>query len=222
MYASTQNGKRDPHHGVEFQNEFGTPVHAAGDGVVVFADADKTTKFAPWTNFYGNVVIIQHANEMYTLYAHLSTILVQAGAEVKTGDVIGQVGATGGATGPHLHFEVRKGSDYTEYFSTENPELWLIPPNGMGALSVTLKTSYERHYEQSLVISKYAEDSDVILFSYYVTTYTKGFEQHPEDLVLNSLSPGRYKIAFSDASGLRERFVMVEEGRLTETVFEMK
>lgn len=222
MYASTQNGRRDPHHGVEFQNAFGTRVHAAGDGVVVFADADKITKFAPWTNFYGNVIIIQHTDEMYTLYAHLSTILVQVGAEVKAGDVIGQVGATGGATGSHLHFEVRRGSDYEEYFSTENPELWLIPPFGTGALSITLKTSYERNYERPLVISKYADDNDTILFTYYVTTYTKGFEQHPEDLVLNSLPTGRYKIAFSDTFGLQERFVYVEEGRLTETVFEWR
>jgi len=222
MYASTQNGKREAHHGVEFQNAFGTPVHAAGDGVVVFADSDKTTKFAPWTNFYGNLVVIQHADGIYTLYAHLSAILVQAGAEVKAGDVIGQVGATGGATGSHLHFEVRTGSAYTDYSSTQNPELWLMPPPGTGALSITLKTSYERNYERALVISRYAEDSDTILFTYYATTYTRGFERHPEDLVLNSLPAGRYKIAFSDSFGLQERFVRVEEGRLTEVVFEWR
>jgi len=222
MYASTQNGKRDPHHGVEFQNAFGTPVYAAGDGVVVFADSDKNTKFAPWNNFYGNVIVIQHADEMYTLYAHLSSILVKAGDEVLAGDEIGQIGATGGATGPHLHFEVRKGSDYTEYFSAQNPELWLVPPEGTGALSITLKTGRESNFEFPLVISKVADDSNTILFTYYISTYSKGFEKQPEDAVLNSLPAGRYRIVFSDGSGLHERFVQVDEGKLTEIFFELK
>ncbi len=220
-YASTQNGKRDPHHGVEFQNAFGTPDYAAGAGEVVFADADKTTKFSPWTNFYGNVVIIQHANEIYSLYAHLSSILVRVGDKVTAGDEIGQVGATGGATGSHLHFEVRTGSAYADYFSTQNPELWMLPPQGMGALSVTLKTSYERNYERPLVITRYADGSDDPIYTYYITTYTKGFEFNPEDAVLSSLPPGKYKIAFSDYSGLKERFVFVEAGKLTEVVFDL-
>ena len=220
-YASTQNGKRDPHHGVEFQNAFGTSVYAAGAGEVVFADADKTTKFSPWTNFYGNVVIIQHTNEIYTLYAHLSSILVRVGDTVNTGDEIGQVGATGGATGSHLHFEVRTGSAYADYFSTQNPELWMLPPQGMGALSVTLKTSYERNYERPLVITRYADGSGDPIYTYYITTYTKGFEFNPEDAVLSGLPPGKYKIAFSDSSGLKERFVFVEAGKLTEVIFDL-
>lgn len=219
-YASTSNRKRDPHHGVEFQNPFGTSVHAAGDGVVVFADSDKTAKFSPWNNFYGNVIIIRHAGEMYTLYAHLSEIFVLTGSEVKAGDEIGKVGQTGGATGSHLHFEVRKGSDYTNYFSTENPELWLFPPQGTGALSVTLKTKEERNYERPLVVTRYAEGSDDILFTYYITSYTKGFEYNAEDAVLSNLPPGRYKVAFTDTSGLKERIVFVEAGRLTEVVFD--
>src|SRR5688572_21054141 len=137
-YASTQRGRRDPHHGVEFQNPFGTPVYAAGDGEVVFADSDKVTKFSPWINFYGNMVLIKHEDDFYTLYAHLSAILVQVDDVVKTGDLIGQVGQTGGATGSHLHFEVRQGSDVYDHFSTQNPELWFIPQDGMGALSITL------------------------------------------------------------------------------------
>lgn len=222
LYASTQNGRRDAHHGVEFQNEYGAPVYAAGDGTVVFADADKTTKFSPWTNFYGNVVIIRHAGEMYTLYAHLSAILVRAGAEVRAGDMIGNVGQTGGATGSHLHFEVRRGSDYADYFSTENPELWLIPQPGTGAISITLKTRAGHNYEHPLVVTRYAEGSDDSLFTYYLKSYAKGFEQNAEDAVLNSLPAGRYKIAFTDSSGLRERIVFVEAGKLTEVAFDVK
>ena len=222
LYASTQNGKRDPHHGVEFQNSFGTPVLAAADGVVVFADSDKATKFSPWTNFYGNVVIIRHEGDMYTLYAHLSEILVQVGSEVKVGDEIGKIGQTGGATGSHLHFEVRVGSDYVDYFSTENPELWLVPPKDTGALSITLRSSIERNYERPLVVTRYAVGSDDVLFTYYITSYTKGFEHNPEDAALNGLPPGRYKVALTDTTGLRERIVFVEAGKLTEVVFELK
>lgn len=222
LYASTSNGKRDPHHGVEYQNPFGTSVFAAADGEVVFADTDKKTKFSPWNNFYGNVIVIRHANDMFTLYAHLSEILVQVGDKVHAGDEIGKVGQTGGATGSHLHFEVRTGSDYTEYFSTENPELWTLPPTGTGALAITLKTTEERNYERQLVITRFADGSDDIIFTYYITTYAKGFEHNLEDAGLSNLPPGRYKIAFNDSSGLRERIVFVEAGKLTEIYFEVK
>lgn len=217
LYATTQNGKRDAHHGVEFQNAFGTPVHAAGDGEVVFADSDKATKFSPWTNFYGNVVVIQHTDNFFTLYAHLSAILVEVGVRVNAGDEIGQVGATGGATGSHLHFEVRTGSDFTDYFSTQNPELWLIPQEGTGSLSITLKMDVERNYERPLVVTRLVDGDDV--FKYYVSSYAQGFEHNSEDAVLGSLPSGEYKIQFNDSSGLRERILQVETGRLTQVVF---
>ncbi|WKZ34413.1 MAG: M23 family metallopeptidase [Anaerolineales bacterium] len=221
-YGSTQSGARDPHHGVEFQNRFGTPVYAAGDGVVVFADPDKTTKFSPWTNFYGNMVLIRHAGDFYTLYAHLSNIFVQAGSQIKAGERIGEVGQTGGATGSHLHFEVRRGGAGTDYFSTENPELWLIPAEGTGTLAITLKVDVERNYERPLVVTRFLDGSTDPLFVYYLSSYTKGFEHNEEDAVLGSLPPGRYKVAFSDGSGLRERIVLVEAGKLTQVVFEKK
>jgi len=214
-YASTQNRRRDPHHGVEFQNPFGTPVYAAGDGEVVFADSDKITMFSQWTNFYGNMVLIKHENDFYTLYAHLSAILVQVGDNVNTDDLIGQVGQTGGATGSHLHFEVRAGSDVYDHFSTQNPELWFIPKDGTGALSITLNTSYDRNYEYPLVITRLSDN-----FVIYLLSYTRGFENNPEDAVLNNLPQGEYRVAFNDQSGLNERIVRVENGKLTEVVFE--
>ena len=216
-YASTQNGRRDPHHGVEFQNEFGTPVYAAGDGEVVFADTDKVTLFSQWSNFYGNLIVIKHENDFYTLYAHLSAILVNVGDIVQAGDLIGQVGQTGGATGSHLHFEVRYGSDMYDRFTTQNPELFFIPKDGTGALSITLNTPYDRNYEYPLVITRLVDN-----FVYYVNSYTKGFEMNPEDVVLNNLPIGDYRIAFNDQSGLNERFIRIENGKLTEVVFEVK
>jgi murein DD-endopeptidase MepM/ murein hydrolase activator NlpD len=126
-YASTANGTREPHHGVEFPNQSGTPVYAAGKGTVVFAGPDKEAIYSPWENFYGNLVVLQHEDGLFTLYAHLSKIDVSVGQKVFTTDKIGEVGKTGVAIGSHLHFEVRRG-DGKDYFATQNPELWLVPP----------------------------------------------------------------------------------------------
>src|SRR6266702_2816025 len=73
-FASTANGTREPHHGVEIGKDFGTPIQAAADGVILFAGPDTEAKFSPWINFYGNVIVIQHAGDLFTLYAHLSKI----------------------------------------------------------------------------------------------------------------------------------------------------
>jgi murein DD-endopeptidase MepM/ murein hydrolase activator NlpD len=66
-----------------------------------------TVEFAGWQNGYGNVVQVNHGNDRSTVYAHLSRIDVRKGQRVDQGDRIGAVGATGWATGPHLHFEFK-------------------------------------------------------------------------------------------------------------------
>ena len=86
------------HNGTDFAATTGTPARTIGDGVVAFAGVQ---------NGYGNVVFIKHRDNRETVYAHLSKINVQLGQTVTQGQTIGLVGATGWATGPHLHFEVR-------------------------------------------------------------------------------------------------------------------
>ena len=86
------------HNGTDFAAPTGTPARTIGDGVVEFAGVQ---------NGFGNVVFVKHRNNMETVYAHLSKINVQVGQAVTQGQTIGLVGATGWATGPHLHFEVR-------------------------------------------------------------------------------------------------------------------
>lgn len=91
-------GQWQRHRGVDYSAAAGTPVRVVADGVV---------DFAGWKNGYGNVVEVRHGNERATLYAHLSRIDVRQGQRVDQGLRIGAVGATGWATGPHLHFEFK-------------------------------------------------------------------------------------------------------------------
>lgn len=85
------------HQGMDFSAEKGTDVFATGDGRVVSAS---------WETGYGQCVVIDHGYGYKTRYAHLSKILVRTGKVVKRGEKIGEVGRTGKATGPHLHYEV--------------------------------------------------------------------------------------------------------------------
>jgi murein DD-endopeptidase MepM/ murein hydrolase activator NlpD len=86
------------HNGVDYGAPIGTPIRTVGDGVVKFAGVQRG---------YGNVVEIEHRGGRNTLYAHMDRIGVKAGQRVGQGDLIGTVGRTGWATGPHLHFEFR-------------------------------------------------------------------------------------------------------------------
>ena len=88
------------HKGVDYGAPGGTAIRAVGEG---------TVDFAGWQNGYGNVVEIRHSAQRSTLYAHMSRIDVKRGAHVEQGQRVGTVGATGWATGPHLHFEVKVG-----------------------------------------------------------------------------------------------------------------
>lgn len=91
------------HTGVDLAVPKGTPVYAVGTGVVVLAS---------WSGSYGKAVTIKLSDSKYVVYGHLSKISVARGAKVKAGTRLGSSGATGRATGPHLHFEVRAKRTY--------------------------------------------------------------------------------------------------------------
>ena len=91
-------GEQAMHEGIDFIAESGTSIVAAAAGIVVTAERHPQ---------YGNLVEIDHGNDLITRYAHASRILVKQGALVKRGQNIAEVGSTGRSTGPHLHFEVR-------------------------------------------------------------------------------------------------------------------
>lgn len=106
----TIGGSREFHTGVDISAPYGAPVSVAADGRVIFAG---------WLRGYGKTVIVYHGYGFVTLYAHLSSILVDYGERVVKGQVIGKVGATGRAFGTHLHYEVLK------YGIRQNPIAYL-------------------------------------------------------------------------------------------------
>ena len=94
------NGQpRSPHGGADFLSPAGRPIKAPNAGRIALARD---------LYFTGNTVVIDHGLGLYSLFAHLSEVGVQAGAEVATGEVVGRVGATGRVSGPHLHWTVRR------------------------------------------------------------------------------------------------------------------
>ena len=101
--ASSSLWSSGSHTGIDFHAMTGTPVHAVGVGTVVSTG---------WGGAYGNQIVLRMADGMYTQYGHLSSIGVTVGQQVTAGQQIGLSGATGNATGPHLHFEARTGPDY--------------------------------------------------------------------------------------------------------------
>jgi murein DD-endopeptidase MepM/ murein hydrolase activator NlpD len=98
------------HRGVDITAPIGTPVRAAADGTVAFAQ---------FMSGYGRLVVIDHGNGLETYYAHLSRFAVVPGQEIRQGEVLGAVGASGRVTAPHLHYEVRR------FGAAQNPSQYL-------------------------------------------------------------------------------------------------
>ncbi|TPG21234.1 M23 family metallopeptidase [Variovorax guangxiensis] len=116
------------HNGIDFAAPTGTAVRAVGDGVVEFAGRQ---------NGYGNIVIVKHRNNQQTVYAHLSRIDVKVGQSVNQSQFIGAVGATGWATGPHLHFEFRVNGEYA------NPAT-ITQQDGGTPITASARPAFER------------------------------------------------------------------------------
>jgi hypothetical protein len=171
-------------------------------------------------------VVIRHADNLFTLYAHLSVIDVQQGDEVKVGEQIGEVGQSGAATGSHLHFEVRQGNGM-DYFSTQNPELWLVPGRDernleYGTLMISIVDELSHYQFADLTVTRYPRFSDAPEKAYYLETYVKEMAVGVENAAMSGLQAGRYRIALKLNGHLYERWVEVKSGKLTQVVFVVK
>jgi murein DD-endopeptidase MepM/ murein hydrolase activator NlpD len=223
-----------PHLGADFLNSTGTPVSAAADGTVAVAGDDRKKAYSNKVNEYGSLVILQHNLPgvnlpVFTLYAHLSEVLVQEGQTVKTGDLIGKVGSSGGVRGSTLHFEVRLGEN--TYRHVRNPELWLTPmpaDDGQPTGAIAGRIVNERGKPvtvNNIVIEQLEGSGQGVLDTWYVRQYREprnsGQEPWLETFALGSLPPGLYQISFF-YQGMQQRVLEVKPGQLTLTTFQFE
>ena len=121
--------KRRPHYGVDFGAPTGTPVRAVADGLVVSAGRNGG---------HGNYVKLDHEGPYHTSYSHLSRILVKKGQRVRQGQLVGKVGATGLATGPHLHYQMWKNGSYVDPMKIDLPNSASLPASQKSAFKAVV------------------------------------------------------------------------------------
>ncbi len=207
-YGNTSGGRLQIHHGVEFVNPRGTPILAAGEGTVEFAGSDSATQFGPSTDYYGNVVVIRHDFmspenlPVFTLYGHMDKIEVETGQRVAQGTQIGNVGATGIAYGPHLHFEVRVGSPF-DFGATRNPELWIFPFFRFGTLAGQI-TDASGNILRDATLQVRSTDIQRYAFSYAGDSVNSD-PVFGENFTLGDLPSNYYEVSVTDNGRVRYR-----------------
>ncbi len=219
-YASRLDGTYPIHHGVEFINPAGTPILATARGTIVVAGDDRTEVHGARTDFYGLLVIQEldqafQGQPLYVLYGHLSEILVQVGQRVETGEVIGLVGMSGVAEGPHLHMEVRYGEN--DYGATANPELWLRPHENHGALAGLVLSIDGLPVPEARITLYRASDPDSPVRQ--ITSYpNKEVNPDPswcENFVAGDLEAGQWRVKVYRKRSLHTSGVTIEPGATT-------
>lgn len=227
-FGSTLFGERDPHHGVEFMNSEGVPVLAAADGKVVVAGTDHINIYGLGTDFYGHLVIIEHQLvnykvPVYTLYGHLSQVMVEEGQTVKTGDVIGSVGKSGRAMGMHLHFEVRVAG--MGYYDARNPELWIMPHEGNGVLvGRIINPDGETRYYPEIKVERILPDGTIDDYhpEPYADKNLKDDEFYQEVFVVGDLPAGKYRVTFSPPGVDEVMDIEIFAGKVTQITLHAK
>ncbi|PKN85566.1 MAG: hypothetical protein CVU46_10685 [Chloroflexi bacterium HGW-Chloroflexi-8] len=227
-YGSTQNNERVAHDGVEIYNAHGTPVLAAQSGTVFFAGNDLEKQWGRYKNFYGNMIILRHNNsttgdQFFTLYAHLSEILVKENQIVNIGQQIGKVGDSGGATGSHLHFEIRVNQPLLE--NTINPELYLDfnyseDRNKSGFLTGQVIDQNGNYLSENPISIQplIGEEIDQTKIPRFIQTYTAGMPEisyWKENFALRNLPAGDYRVSTYTNGIFLEKFITIEPGMLT-------
>jgi murein DD-endopeptidase MepM/ murein hydrolase activator NlpD len=232
-YASTGGGTRKPHTGVEFSAQESEPVLAGADGTVVQAGEQLTAPFSDRVDEYGNLVIIKHVfaiypKPVYSMYGHLSKVEVKVGQAVKAGDEIGQIGDTGLATGPHLHFQVfvEDGAD----LSPRNPELWLIPssPVELYPAGATRGLLLEMHgtpqKAATITLERLPQQGEKGMAPFYVKTYDTTIlpsdEEWQENFAAGDLPAGSYRASVVAGGKVKIRYIQIFPNRLTVVSFD--
>lgn len=239
-YGSTATGYYPIHHGVEFVNPIGVPVLAVANGKVVVAGDDMPLSedllrlfnckcedeqyvppiYGPKPGFYGKLVIIElarvyHEKPVFCLYGHLSKILVKPGQHIEREEVLGEIGMSGVALGPHLHFEVRVGEN--SYWETRDPELWLAPLPEHGIIAGRFVDAQGRHLAEKLITFRRAAQPNE--FWQETWTYPRR-EVNPDDdwgenFVMGDVPIGSYVVHGHIGERSYGAEIEVEEGKTT-------
>ena len=198
----------------------GTQVLASADGTVVLVGDDLNEVHGERTNFYGNLIVVRLDREyngkpLFTLYGHLSKMDVEIDQKVRAGDVLGEIGMTGVAMGPHLHFEIRVEENL--YTNTRNPELWIEPLEGRGTIAGRLVDESGSFVPETLITIHLASAPDE---RWQETTTYPEERVNPDDdwkenFVLGDLPPGNYVLRTKVGERYYVVDVEVEEGKTT-------
>ncbi len=232
LYGTTRYGDLDVHHGEEFENPIGTPLYAVADGTVVVAGSDvqpicgdngKTVcgrDTSPDSGgYYGKLVVIQLARDyqgqrVFALYGHMNQISVQKGDAVKQGSVIGNIGSSGVALGPHVHFEVRLGVN--DYAHTRNPILWMTPLPGRGSLAGRYLDANDNPI-RGAIVNFYRASGD---FLFATETYSRDRwplvnddDEIGENFAMGDLPVGEYLIKIQGQQFAQR--VTIQDGKLS-------
>ncbi len=224
-YGTTASGRYFLHHGVDIGNPSGTRVLAVAPGTVIVAGTDQTEVYGLQPNFYGQLVVVQldrefHGQPVFVLYGHLSRVAASVGQQVAAGDVLGEVGMTGVAIGPHLHFEVRVRAN--TYADTRDPELWLKPLPDHGTIAGQLLDAQGNPIPEALINFHRAEEPDKRWRETW--TYTSGGvnpdEEWGENFVMGDVPAGSYVLKTRVDGRLYAEEVEVEAGKTSLVIIE--
>ena len=129
-----------PHFGIDYAAPYGTPVHAAADGKIIFAGKKGD---------YGNQVVVSHGGAYQTFYGHLQSFAknIHRGLYVKQGDMLGRVGATGLATGPHLDYRMQRGGSFVNPMKIASPPIQAVS-EGRRNEFMAVKEKYQYLFEK--------------------------------------------------------------------------
>ncbi|MCA9942588.1 MAG: peptidoglycan DD-metalloendopeptidase family protein [Anaerolineales bacterium] len=222
-YGSDGDGRYLLHNGIDIAGELGMPVLAVADGTVVVAQADDNELYGWRCDWYGHLVVLEldqtwQGQPIFVLYGHVLGLSVEVGQHVQQGEPVAEVGVGGAATVPHLHLEVRVGSN--EFGSTRNPMLWIDPGTTRGVVAGRLLDPQGRPWQGVVVTLVDSSESEPI----FINTYSyQGDPQNlinpdellAENFVFADVRPGEYTL-YVKLQGVEYRQpVQVVEGALT-------
>ena len=230
-YGSTMGGNFQQHQGVEFNNQDGTPVHAIGSGVVVYAGRAERGALTVAIRHDTSVTTPQGRLNVFSVYYHNNELIAKVGDRVKAGDLVSRVGHTGRATNDHLHLEVHASPtdsvntivDSLNRFPsyTTNPELWIQPLPGTGIVAGQVFDSAGVPIPQARVYGLVKPDPRETPYS-FAETYGNRNHPHPlygEHFAVGDVPPGEYVLGVEIGGKKELRQIKVEAGRVTWVVF---